>query len=270
MLFLLSRTTSAVRCAVLTTTLVLASQPALAAALYYTHVQNDINLTTLGEGTTYAYGYDTTAGDGWMEGTATVDDAKIYNVAKTYRQTGTIPNIQVTSAMTFFDVVFTDESNPSNTGTIDVRVNFLMSYYVGGVGPNSFVVKVKLAPEPFNTEIHNQSYSSVGDVLLPYQTDLVEVELATPYRLYLLGDLDRRGLSSFTGTQGYARLELDPIPFDLPAGYTANSVDAGIVNNGAIPVPALGPWWSTPALLCALLIGVGYRASERWRTRAES
>ena len=50
------------------------------------------------------------------------------------------------------------------------------------------------------------------------------------------------------------------IPFNLPAGFTVNSADAGIVDNfigESNEVPALGLW--SQAILCALLPLVWWR-----------
>jgi hypothetical protein len=113
---------------------------------------------------------------------------------------------------------------------------------------------------------------SGNDVLT---TDLFTVTANTPFSLFFqLGVLAGVGLrdggagnasggADFSNTLTF----VDDRPvFDLPNGYTANSLEAGIVNNRFAPADD-APVVPEPACLVQLAVGIAGLAAWKWRRR---
>jgi len=169
----------------------------------------------------------------------------------------------------FDDIIFTDSTNSGSTGTIDVSVNIFndLTTFITGTHTGLFGSTIRTSAEFSGTVALTpangggfDAFSTAGNLFngsmngADFTTGTITVDLNRAYTLSISSELEFRsdintdaeffasmGLGGTSGSSSSASLNhLGTNPFNLPSGYTVNSVQAGIVNNSvsAVPVPA--------------------------------
>ncbi len=234
------------------------SSTSIAAPVYGTEIHDTWSINSIDSGTTYAYYADSersaesniaTAGDAHSAGD---------HFEMTQQQNGYSSTVVPIGFIIYNDVIFTDTSNPANTSNIDVSMNFWVDTSL------TTLVNIKLTPlSNFATlPVSPSSGNSIvsGDFSSGnWTTAGVNVPLNTPMSLAYRVEFDPYQSSYYYSDYAFAGFN-DAEIFNLPAGYTVNSVDGGIINNAfvsAVPLPA--SFW---LMLTGLLSFIGFVRSR--------
>jgi hypothetical protein len=237
-----------------------AAQPAAAVPAFTCQIKDAGNGTNVTSGTTSCSG-NFELGGSYAGGTvdtgvtpASLTSILIWTYAFTALGSPS-PLVDALGIMEYFDVVFTDVNNPGAAGSIQVSANYLVTQEDlngAGVGIPNLEILMGLGVSSSNLISINYADTAPAGT---QTTNAVTVDLNVPHRLYMRAKQRMATSSSQVQYFATASLALDSIPFNLPAGYTADSVDAGIIDNSLDPpiaVPALSPLGL--GILCVLLV----------------
>lgn len=150
----------------------------------------------------------------------------------------------------FDDVVFSDGGGTPQPISVSLQLDYTGDWFhdwgivVGGL---EVVVDVYLAPRAGNPlPIASWRTGGLGPTSAPRTATPGPFSLMTNTTYELQISTDTRGFGH-SGAKGWtcSRTTWGSVPFLLPAGVTANSAQARIVNNTSNPVaPAISPWLS--------------------------
>ena len=161
--------------------------------------------------------------------------------------------VDMRGVITFTDLIFTNLSDPTDNGLISVSANLVADWISDGPTNERMIVQANI-----NGGLNEFSDSFTTPGVRNVLTSNATVQLNTPVTFGYIGDFRLR--DSVSGAEnGSASLGLaDFGVFNLPTGYTLNSVDAGIVNNNLAAIPAPGML----TLLAVALFGMRWRRSR--------
>ena len=240
-------------------------QPVSAAPIYQTTIVDTGYISTADQGTDYA-SYTFSGSSTFRSATAQIVDNEILLNAQ---QTGYTSGLSPNAFMVFNDVIFSDTNNPAATGNINVSLNFITESLanLSFVSATNTLVEVTAGLKPVSVfaGVPDQPQSNlfageVADGL--HSTASISVPLNEVMSLSFYSRITP--FNDFTSINGEmnanTRLNGDSV-FNLGAGITVNSLDAGIVNNriSAVPVPA-AIWLFGSGIIG--LIGVARRKSN--------
>tara|TARA_Y100001934_G_scaffold55241_1_gene68131 strand:- start:5140 stop:5643 length:504 start_codon:yes stop_codon:yes gene_type:complete len=161
--------------------------------------------------------------------------------------------VDMRGVITFTDLIFTNLSDPTDNGFISVSANLVADWISDGPTNERMIVQANI-----NGGLNEFSDSFTTPGVRNVLTSNATVQLSTPVTFGYIGDFRLR--DSVSGAEnGSASLGLaDFGVFNLPTGYTLNSVDAGIVNNNLAAIPAPGML----TLLAVAFFGMRWRRSR--------
>jgi len=208
-----------------------ASLPATALPIFNTNLEHSILGTVVDSGTTSASGCDTGfAGpnNGFICGSASITGANISVSGSGSTGGGTVAAIDSFGQYIFDDFVFSSIDNPGAGGSISVSANLTFNWTTGD--PNAagdrFIVRANIGggtselseflENPINTNVTTSSTSVLLDVPITFEA---------------VADLRITDSNPDGSEGGNGFLGLADIPFNLPDGFTVNSVSAGIFDN---------------------------------------
>lgn len=144
----------------------------------------------------------------------------------------------------FNDVVFTDTLNPGAQGPVNVALTFTIEGEQYGNTPfGSVGVNVSLAPVGGGAFgfWNSPTYHPNGGAPIQVQTGTMTVTTGVPYTLFIQGRFSAGGNSGlWEGVRG--SIVWNEPPFVLTPDFTADSAEAGIVDNVRnAPVPSVTP-----------------------------
>jgi len=269
------------------------AQP-VSAALYFTTLNNpDLTAHNFfsNQGSSSAHSADYILGSSasgvYSYGTANAQSESINLTGKTtinHPYYGVPLGGSASGSIDFANVIFSNTTNPGLPGSINVSANLHRSmglsvdqrdfshsapgfngYQVSETGifqvglspfPPSITPSGNLFDQAYDYAVSEKASTSWGSSFnTNFTTGTLSIDLNTPYTLSYNAGLIFDSGATAAGSM-YASMNLLEMPFNLPTGFTVNSIDAGIFNNSFSTVPSPGAIW----LFGSGLIGlIGFR-----------